>query len=150
MERRKRSFTLRTDAAKVIEEDMGWHCRNAARVVGRVLDRHLAPTGLTATQFGLLCLIASARRDTMSELAVAAGLEQSTLTRNIETLAKAGWVEIVTAEKDRRKRAVWLTETGAFLLQEAMPLWRLAQTEMAQRLGGTIADVLKNATEKLA
>jgi DNA-binding MarR family transcriptional regulator len=143
-------FTLRTDAAKVIKEDLGWHCRNAARAIGRVFDRHLAPAGLTSIQFSLLCLIASAPRDTMGELAQAAGLDQSTLTRNIETLAKAGWVEIVTAEADRRKRAVWLTETGAFLLQQAMPSWHAAQAEFSQRLNGDLAPLLMGITGHLS
>jgi len=144
------AFTLRTDAAQAIQEDLGWHGRNAARAIGRVLDRHLEPAGVTSTQFSLLCLIASAPRDTMGDLAEAAGLDQSTLTRNVETLSKAGWVEIVTAEADRRRRAVWLTEKGAFLLRDAMPNWRAAQAELSQRLNGDLAPLLMGIANHLS
>lgn len=137
------AFTLRTDAAEVIECDFGWHGRIAVRMIGRFLDRRLQQTGFSSTQFTLLCLIASARNDTLGALAEAAGLDQSTLTRNLEILERAGWVEIVTAEKDRRKRAVWLTETGAFKLQDAMPVWREACDALTEKLGpGAIGQLI--------
>jgi DNA-binding MarR family transcriptional regulator len=128
------AFTLRTDAIAVIERDFGWHGRIAVRMIGRFLDHHLEPAGLSSAQFTLLCLIAAAPNDTMGALAEMAGLDQSTLTRNVEILGKAGWVEIVTAEKDRRRRAVWLTETGAFKLKKAMPLWRKAYDALTEKL----------------
>jgi len=143
------AFTLRTDAIEVIERDFGWHGRIAVRMIGRFLDRHLEPAGLSSAQFTLLCLIAAAPNDTMGALAEVAGLDQSTLTRNVEILGKAGWVEIVTAEKDRRRRAVWLTEAGAFKLQKAMPLWRKAYDALSEKLDHSALPLLISIAKTL-
>ena len=67
-------------------------------------------------------------------MARSTGLEQSTLSRNLRTLEGQGLIEIAVVESDLRRRAVWLTETGARRLEAAIPLWRKAQTKLARRL----------------
>jgi DNA-binding MarR family transcriptional regulator len=141
--------SLRSDAAKAIAGDLGWHSRFAARLITAELDRGLAASGLSSTQFGLLCLIASAPDDTLGALAQRAGLNQSTMSRNIDMLARANLVEIAMVEKDRRRRAVWLTEAGALQLQEAMPLWRAAHRALAGRLGRRLAPQFAEAVATL-
>lgn len=37
-------------------------------------------------------------------------------------------------ESDRRRRAIWLTETGARRLEAAIPIWRKAQAKLAKLL----------------
>lgn len=132
---RSPSRTLRPDAAKALAADLGWHARVAARLVTAELDRGLASSGISSTQFGLMCLIASAPDDTLGALAQRAGLNQSTMSRNLDMLARAGLAEIAMVEKDRRRRAVWLTEAGALRLQEALPLWRASQRVLEKKLG---------------
>lgn len=127
--------TLRRDAARVLDEDLSWHARLAARRLTAALDEALVPVGVSSLQFGLLCLIASSADDSVGTLAARAGLNASTMSRNLDQLAAAGWVELVTAEADRRRRAVWLTETGATRLQEALPAWRSANRALARTLG---------------
>jgi DNA-binding MarR family transcriptional regulator len=129
------SRTLRPDAARALAADLGWHARLAARLVTADLDRGLAASGLSSAQFGLLCLIASAPDDTLGALALRAGLNQSTMSRNVDMLAGAGLVEIATVEKDRRRREIWLTEAGALRLQDALPLWRVSHRAVAEKLG---------------
>jgi DNA-binding MarR family transcriptional regulator len=119
--------SLRREAADALDRDAGWHLRRAARQLTQFLDERLAPAGVGAAQFGLMCLIASAPDDTIGALAERAGLDQSTLSRNIDLMVRAGWAEVVTAQSDRRRRAVWLTESGVRVLQAAMPHWRAAQ-----------------------
>jgi DNA-binding MarR family transcriptional regulator len=129
------SPSLRHDAADALDRDAGWHLRRAARQLTQFLDESLAPSGVGAAQFSLMCLIASAPDDTMGALADRAGLDQSTLSRNVDLLVKAGWAEVVTAESDRRRRAVWLTESGAWALETAMPYWRCAQAAIDAGIG---------------
>jgi DNA-binding MarR family transcriptional regulator len=137
--------SLRTDAAKALAADLGWHARVAARLISAELDAGLEAAGLSSTQFGLLCLIATAADDTLGALALSAGLNQSTMSRNVDTLAKAGLVEVVMAETDRRRRAVWLTEHGATKLHGAIPLWRAAHQALARRLGADLLPRLIDA-----
>lgn len=130
--------SLRADAAAALALDAGWHARLAARQVTARLDVALRASGLGSTQFALMCLVASSADDTLGALAERAGLNPSTMSRNVDQLARAGWVEVATVEHDRRRRAVWLTEEGARRLRAAMPLWRQAQASLQQHLGPTL------------
>lgn len=142
-------LTLRNDAARALAGDAGWHARLAARQVSAALDRGLVDAGLSSAQFGLLCLVASAPDDTLGGLAQRAGLDQSTMSRNIDQLARAGWVEVAAVAQDRRRRVVWLTEQGARRLQAALPLWRGAHRTLARRLGPALAGHFARASATL-
>lgn len=131
-------FTLRDDAAEAFGADIAAKARLAARRLTRHLDQALEPAGLGAAQFGLLSLVASADDDHLSALAARAGLDPSTLTRNLEALARQGWVEVTSQGPDRRRRAAWLTETGARVLAAAIPRWRQAQDGLPPGLAALV------------
>src|SRR5262249_14471489 len=126
--------TLRGDARVLLESCAGWNSRQAARRITQFLDRELAATGLGVAQLGLLAEIAVIADDRLGALAERTGLDQSTLSRNLRTLERGGLVEIAAVESDLRRRAVWLTETGARRLEAAIPLWRKANAHLAKRL----------------
>ncbi|HET6618858.1 MAG TPA: MarR family winged helix-turn-helix transcriptional regulator [Dongiaceae bacterium] len=142
--------TLRADAHALVEACAGWNSRLAARRITQFLDRALAGCGLTVAQLGLMAQIAAAADDTLGELARSTGLEQSTLSRNLRTLEREGLIEIATVETDLRRRAVWLTETGARRLETAIPVWRKAHAKLARRLPPALARRLAEETEALA
>ncbi|HLZ64730.1 MAG TPA: MarR family winged helix-turn-helix transcriptional regulator [Aliidongia sp.] len=141
--------TLSADARTLVEACPGWNSRLAARRISQFLDREMADCGLTASQVGLMAQIAIAADDTLSALARRSGLEQSTLSRNLRTLEGAGLIEIAVVETDLRRRAVWLTETGARRLEAAIPVWRAAQERLAQHLSSDLARRLADETEAL-
>ncbi len=140
---------LRSDARTLLSSCGGWNSRLAARRITQFLDEALAESGLSTAQLGLLALIAVIEDDTLGALAQRAGLEQSTLSRNLRTLEDAGLIEITAVEADLRRRAVWLTETGARRLEAAVPIWRKAQTRLGQHLPLQLAQRLAQASEKL-
>ncbi|HYA66926.1 MAG TPA: MarR family winged helix-turn-helix transcriptional regulator [Burkholderiaceae bacterium] len=107
-------------ARRALERDVAWRARSAARRLVALADRGLATSGLSHAQFILMCLIASATDDTVNALAQRAGLDQSTMSRNLDVLVNAQLAEVTTALGDRRRRAVWLTETGLFALARAI------------------------------
>jgi len=121
----------------------------AARRITQFLDREMAGSPLGVTQLGLLAQIAVAADDTLGALAQRAGLDQSTLSRNLRTLQAAGLVEIAAVETDLRRRTVWLTETGLRRLEAALPAWRAAQANLAARMSPALAHRLAAATEAL-
>jgi DNA-binding MarR family transcriptional regulator len=142
--------TLRPDARALLAECAGWNSRLAARRISQFLDKELAATGMSIAQIGLMAQIAVAPDDTLGALARRCGLDQSTLSRNLRTLERAGLVEIVTAEADQRRRAVWLTEAGLRRLEAALPIWRQAQAMLARHLPAALPRRLAEATGALA
>ena len=137
--------SLRSDAQALVENCPAWNSRLVARRISLFLDRELEETGMTAAQLGLMAEIAAAADDTLGALARRTGLEQSTLSRNLRTLAAEGLVEIATVEQDQRRRAVWLTEAGARRLDAAIPVWRKAQANLARALAPTLPRRLATA-----
>lgn len=141
--------TLRRDARTLAATCPGAQSRLVARRITQLLDRELAPTGISSTQLALMAQIAAAEDDTLGALAERTGLEQSTLSRNLRTLEAAGLIEIAAVESDLRRRAVWLTETGARRLEAALPLWRKAQARAARLFPSTLTRRLAEAGEAL-
>src|ERR1700692_2928105 len=109
--------TLVAEARAAVDACAGWNARLAARRITAFLNRRMQDSSLSLVQFGLMAQIASASNDALSELAQRTGLDQSTLSRNLQVLEAAGLVEIAAGDKDARRRAVWLTEQGAESLE---------------------------------
>jgi len=145
----QRPKSLRADALQVITNCSGWNSRLAGRRITLFLESRISGSGLTVAQFGLLAQIAAASDDTLGALAERSGLDQSSLSRNLHGLERDGMVEIAIVETDQRKRAVWLTESGAKRLEAAISVWRSAHAELAARLDPELARRLASATEAL-
>ncbi|MBV9908912.1 MAG: winged helix-turn-helix transcriptional regulator [Hyphomicrobiales bacterium] len=141
--------TLVADARAAVDSCAGWNARLAARGITSFLNRRMQGSGLSLAQFSLMAQIAAARDDTLSELAQRIGLDQSTLSRNLQVLEAAGLVEIATTETDARRRAVWLTEKGARSLEAGLADWKRAHGELAKRLDPDSARRLALAAEAL-
>ncbi len=127
----------------------GLSLRQAARRVTLLHDEALRDSGLSLAQIGLMAQIATSADDRMAALAARAGLDPSTLSRNLRGLERDGLVEIASVEKDLRRRAVWLTEKGLGRLQAALPAWRDAQARMAELFPADLLQRLAAASEKL-
>jgi DNA-binding MarR family transcriptional regulator len=120
--------------------------RLAARLITRFLEARMEETDLSIAQFGLMTHIAAARDGTIGGLAERSGLDQSTLSRNLHGLERAGLVEITLVEKDLRRRAVWLTEKGARRLEAAIPVWRRAHKALSAVIEpGAVRRIATNA-----
>lgn len=114
-------------------------CKNlrmTTRVVTGYYDNALQSSGLKVTQFSLMNSI-SLKEDGISvnELAEVSLMDQSTVTRNIEILRKAGYVEVKTEDSDSRRKRITVSEAGKIRLAAATPLWKEAQLRVQQTIG---------------
>ena len=90
--------------------------------------------GLTAEQFSLLVGIEATQGATLVDLAISAGVDVTTLSRNVQGMERR---ELVSASggRGRKGKRLGLTSSGRRLLAEAMPIWQLAKAELSHRLG---------------
>ena len=109
--------------------------RKATRRVSQIYDRHLEPSGLTITQFGLLAYIASTDGTTIGALAEKLAMDPTTLTRNLRPLIRDGLVLHEPDRRDRRVRCVSLSAAGREAYTNARPLWRAAQNQINAVIG---------------
>jgi DNA-binding MarR family transcriptional regulator len=122
--------------------------RQASRLVARLYDAELSPTGLHKTQYSLLSHVVKLGPTTAGELARAMRLDASTLSRNLQPLVQAGWVE-VTSGDDARQRVIRATESGSTLRAEAQRAWKRAQHSLNARLGDAQVRELHDLLDRL-
>lgn len=108
--------------------------RELSRVVTRHYDAYVAPTGLKNSQYSLLSHVVLLGPMRPGELAARMKLDASTLTRNLQPLIAAGWVEQGPGD-DARSRSVVATEAGRAKRAEAQRAWKQAQLALNARLG---------------
>lgn len=143
------------DNIKEMSRQIGKAClcfnlRKASRLLSQVYDQALKPTGLKATQFSLLMAVAGNDGITIGKLARPLGMDRTTLSRNARILEKKGLIRTREGE-DRRTQVLNLTENGAGLLLEAIPLWEQVQKQLIEKIGerqleellGSLRDLLR-------
>jgi DNA-binding MarR family transcriptional regulator len=126
-----------TESAAIREVGRRCACFNLRRVtraVTQVYDDFLRPTGLRVTQFSVLVALRNLHQSTVNQLADKLVVDRTTLTRNLRPLEDAGLVR-TRPGADRRVREIFLTTAGEEKLQQALPLWREAQSQMRRSLG---------------
>jgi DNA-binding MarR family transcriptional regulator len=123
--------------------------RRATRSVGQLYDDALAPSGLRATQYGLLAMIRRLGSPTMGELAEAMVMDLSGLAHTLKPLARDGYVSVVPDPRDRRARRIALTPAGAARVAAATPLWRAAQDRFEDVFGLEQSDLLRDLLHRL-
>jgi DNA-binding MarR family transcriptional regulator len=97
-------------------------------------DDSLSPSGLKITQFSILRTIQRCDSPSITTLAEEAGLDRTTMGRNLHVLVRDELVSLVAGE-DRREQSVFLTAKGEQTVAIALPLWEAAQATVATTLG---------------
>jgi len=102
-----------------------------ASVVGRALARVLEPWSLSLAQYNALRIIRGAGADGITTLAIRERMieEGTTITRIVDRLEEAGYVERERSMPDRRQVMCRATSAGAKLLDKIDPLVDAADEE---------------------
>ncbi len=111
--------------------------RRASRAVTQHYERSFRGTGLRATQFSLLTVLTQTGPQALSALAAEAGLERTTLTRNLRLMQAKGLVRVRSIDADQRVRRVELTRTGRAAAAKGLPAWRRRRRRLRQFFDGT-------------
>lgn len=118
--------------------------RSATRKITAMYDAALQPAGVNVAQLALLRRLSDTTALSVEELARAAELERSTVTRNVRVLEKQGLVQIGESEKDRRTVTILLTPRGVDTLRLSGPLWDAAQRRFEEQIGAENAKALRS------
>ena len=124
--------------------------RRATRKIGQYYDDVLAPSGLKATQQGLLYQIHIGDEPAMGAIASALIMDLSALGHTLKPLIRDGYVETVADPDDRRIKRVRLTAQGLVKLDEAMKLWQIAQQGFEDVVGKEKAARLRAALDDIS
>ena len=136
MPRREKPDPTVAACREVLRECASYNLRKAARVVTRLYDDVLQPTGLRSTQVVVLVMLAAEGEPSMSRLARELLLSPSTLSRNLRPLERDGLVKV--RQVGKRGKSVSLTLAGKKALHDAFPHWREAQARFTKLVGASV------------
>ena len=108
--------------------------RQLMRRISQHYDAEVAHSGLKTTQYSLLSHVMNLGPLRPVDLAAAMKMTASTLSRNLQPLIAAGWLEM-GAGADARSRLVHITEAGIAKRREAQKHWKVAQHKLNDLLG---------------
>lgn len=118
------------------------------RVVTNIYDEALRPLGLKVSQMNILVAAAKMGTARPAEISERLHLDVSTLSRNVERMKARGWLEVVP-DDDGRAQPFRLTAQGRKLLEKAAPIWKQAQDQAEDLLGGAIVKQLGEAVSRI-
>ncbi|MGY2289585.1 MarR family winged helix-turn-helix transcriptional regulator [Pseudomonas sp. SDO528_S397] len=129
--------------------------RRASRRLGQLYDDALAPTGLKATQVGLLAQISTfvstdQQGPTLQELAARLAILISALTHAMKPLVRDGIVELRPSTLDKRTKHCVITPKGEALFKQAVVYWAQANSRVDEVLGHDSAKQLRAMADHVA
>lgn len=125
------------------------------RIIGRynaAMSSEMAELGLTTPQMRSLAVLSVIDGILIRELAVYAVVQQSTLSRALDTLDQNGMIRRETDEQDSRATRIFITNTGRDVYERLWPHMAAAYEAMFKGVGeaekrafvGTLQTVLRN------
>ena len=127
--------------------------RQAARRLGHLYDEAVAPTGLKATQVGLLSQtdrLGGEDGPTLQALAERLAIGISSLTYALRPLVRDGMIELRQDAHDKRTKHASLTALGRKRLAEGIALWAAANRRTEIVLGHTSANRLRALADEVS
>ena len=104
-------------------------------MLSQLYDRYLRPAGIRSTQYGMLRCVAGLPDPFISDIGRFLNMDQTTVSRNIEKLEKAGLIKTRLHPDDPRKKRVELSDKGKAKLEEVHPLWEKAHDHILSGMG---------------
>lgn len=123
------------------KECLATRIRQLNRRVTRIYDSALRPHGVSTAQLNVLVALALVGEARSRDIALALGLEKSTLSRNLDRMVSHGWVE-AAASRGGSVPNLRLLPAGKRLVEDSLPAWRAAQRKVAAEIAPDLVDAL--------
>jgi len=127
-ERKPRASPRRGSASRPAEfplaESSGYLVRDAHRAFQRLLEKRIAPYGVTRGQWYFLRVLWTEDGVSQRELSARVGMMEPTTVIALRTMEKSGLIRRVRSPDDRRKAQVWLTPKARRLRGELLAVAR--------------------------
>jgi DNA-binding MarR family transcriptional regulator len=117
--------------------------RQAARAISALYDRHLAPTGLSSSQFSILAAIHETPGIPVQELADLLVMDRTSMVRALQPLTRDGYVVQQPDPAYSRKLLLSLTAEGRSTYKQGRKHWLAAQAEFEAGVGAPEAAALR-------
>ena len=131
-------------------ESIGFILNDSARLYRRAFNARVKDSGITALQWRLITYLkrhAGIRQGPLAELIE---VEPITLTRIVDRMEEAGWVERVADPKDRRARLLHPTDKSREIVEPLRAIVNALVADMAEGLTKREQDLLAQLLERIS
>ena len=115
----------------------------------RELAQGLKDFGLRVPEYRALAALYSKKHSTMSELAELATIDRTTLTRTVDRMQDAGWIERLADDADMRVTRVALTAPGKRMFERIWPEVQRLNELALEGLSKAEIDSLRKILERM-
>lgn len=129
------------DLARIGFSCIQFNLKKTTRKISAYYDEILKPSGLKATQFSVLIVVAMGEASSISGISRLVDVDRTTLQRSIDILARDGILN-VQSESKGNVRNISITPSGNRKLELAIDLWKKAQESITKELGSEKVKVL--------
>jgi len=136
------------ETRRIEKECLGGRIRMLNRKISAIYDEEFAELGLKVSQFSVLVSITNRGATRATELAKVLGMDESTLSRNVNRMCAKGWLRL-EGNDDRRSHFVIITDKGLALVRKGYAAWQRAQAKAVNRLGEPVVTALRSAVRSL-
>ena len=119
----------------VMEPSLAYLLSDSGRLLRRTFDERVRSLGLTAVQARLLLILFKFPDNNQAFYAERIEVEPITLTRLVDRMEEAGWIERVPDPTDRRARLLHLTDKSREIVEP-----------LRAKVGGMVEDMAQGLT----
>ncbi len=133
-----------------METNIGYLLSDSGRLLRKTFDERVRSLGLTAVQARLLMNLVKFPDNNQAFYAERIEVEPITLTRIVDRMEEAGWVERVFDPNDRRARLLHLTDKSREIVEPLRVIVAALVEDMAEGLTAQEQDMLARLLEKVS
>lgn len=133
-----------------MEPNIGYLLSDSGRLLRRTFDERVRSLGLTAVQARLLLSLVKFPGKNQVFYAERIEVEPITLTRIVDRLEEAGWIERVADPCDRRARLLQLTDKSREIVEPLRSIVNELVEDLAEGLTATEVETLATLLEKVS
>jgi DNA-binding MarR family transcriptional regulator len=108
--------------------------KKISRVLGRIYDARLAPSGINVTQFAVMRCISRHNGEPLARVAEELEMDRTSLYRAIAPMLRDGWITLA-AGSDARSRSAMVTRKGVRVIAKASGEWDQIQNHLIGTFG---------------
>ncbi len=133
-----------------MEKNIGYLLSDSGRLLRRTFDQRVSSLDLTAVQARLLLSLVKFPDNNQAFYAERIEVEPITLTRIVDRLEEAGWVQRAADSRDRRARILHLTDKSREIVEPLRTIVDGLVADMAKGLSGAEVAALVTLLEKVS
>ena len=133
-----------------MENNIGYLLSDSGRLLRKTFDERVRDLGLTAVQARLMLSLVKFPDNNQAFYAERIEVEPITLTRIVDRMEEAGWVERVADPNDRRARLLHLTDKSREIVEPLRAIVNALVEDMAEGLTSRELDLLAELLGKIS